>query len=128
MKVEDASAKVELIKTEIAFNQAVTEALDDVQRLCLQLDAGRRALEDGNIMDAIGSVEATEKAMEMVAFSRNTNVASVLSENTSGLRRSIIDSLLVRWNLQVKIDRKKGELVITDQKGRTFPSKPFDPC
>ncbi|KAL2002346.1 hypothetical protein VTN02DRAFT_129 [Thermoascus thermophilus] len=116
LKVDDASAKVELIKTEIAFNQAVTEALEDVQRLCLQLDAGRRALAEGSIMDAIGAVEATEKAMEVVVFSRNTNVASVLAETTSGLRRSIIDSLRVRWDSQVKIDRKKGELVIADPK------------
>jgi len=120
LKVEDASVKVELIKTEIAFNQAVTEALEDVQRLYQRLNAGRQALEQGHIMDAIESVEDTEKAMEGVAFSKNTNVASVLSENTSGLRRSIIESLLARWSSQIKIDKKKGEFIIVDQKGKIF--------
>ncbi|KAJ5915167.1 hypothetical protein N7454_011279 [Penicillium verhagenii] len=92
-KVEDASAKVALIETEIAFNQAVAETLEEVQRLCQQLESGRTTMGAGEITAAIEQLESTQMAIETDTPFSNTNVMGILSG---------------------EIDRAKGELCITD--------------
>ncbi|PIG88297.1 centromere/kinetochore protein zw10 [Aspergillus arachidicola] len=64
LKVEDAAAKFHLVETEIAFNQAVTHTLEEVQRLCQRLDAGRAILGEGQVMEAIETLETTEQAIK----------------------------------------------------------------
>lgn len=113
MKVEDAAAKVKLIQTEIVFNQAVTSTLEGVQRLCQQLDAGRVALREGQVMKAIESLEETEKVLKKDCAFTNTNIMSILSENITELRREIVEFVRMRWSEQVIIDKQKGELQVT---------------
>ncbi|KAJ5814144.1 uncharacterized protein N7503_000894 [Penicillium pulvis] len=113
-KVEDASAKVALIETEIAFNQAVAETLEEVQRLCEQLESGRTTLGTGHITAAIEQLESTKTAIETDTPFSNTNVMGILSGEVARLRGEIEDALRLRWSEQVTLDRAKGEFRITD--------------
>ncbi|PYH73840.1 uncharacterized protein BO88DRAFT_380631 [Aspergillus vadensis CBS 113365] len=113
LKVEDASAKVGLIETEIAFNQAVTSALTEVQKLCKQLDGGRAALGEGRTMAAIDILESTEHAVKRSSHFTNTNVLHILLENAAGLRKDIMDAVRNRWNEQLHIDKTEGKLTIS---------------
>ncbi|OJK03815.1 hypothetical protein ASPACDRAFT_111882 [Aspergillus aculeatus ATCC 16872] len=110
LKVEDAAAKVGLIETEIAFNQAVTSALEEVQGLCRQLEDGRSALGEGRIMAVIDTLEAAELAMRQNDHFANTNVLHILLENVAGLRKQVVDVILSQWNEQLKIERREGKL------------------
>lgn len=112
LKVEDAAAKVGLIETEIAFNQAVTSALEEVQGLCRQLEDGRSALGEGRIMAVIDTLEAAELAMRQNDHFANTNVLHVLLENVAGLRKQVVDVILSQWNEQLKIERREGKLTV----------------
>ncbi|CAG8188527.1 unnamed protein product [Penicillium olsonii] len=112
-KVEDARAKVALVETEIAFNEAVTGTLEEVQRLCQQLETGRAALKDGNITTAIEYLESTHVAVGKDAFFTNTNVMSILSGEVSLLRSEITEALRKRWAEQLKIDRAQGEFLVS---------------
>ncbi|GES62533.1 centromere/kinetochore protein zw10 [Aspergillus terreus] len=114
LKVEDAAAKVQLIETEIAFNQAVTDTLEEVQRLCQQLDAGRATLAEGKIMSAIDTLEETEKAVRSESLITNTNVSHVLLETVSDLRREITDFLRNRWTEQLRVDKRNGKLTVSE--------------
>jgi centromere/kinetochore protein ZW10 len=116
-KVEDAGAKAGLIETEIAFNQAVAETLEEVQRLCQRLEKGRAALVNGQITAAIDQLEATNAAIGGDTFFTNTNVMSILSLEVSRLRQEIEDALRLRWSGQLKVDRQKGEFQVTSQEG-----------
>lgn len=118
MKVEDASKKVHLLQTEIAFNEAVTETLEQIQEFRHRLDAGHKAVEEGRIADAIESLEHSEKTIETVKFSTNGNLTSILSENISALRNSIIEYLHIQWASEVRIDKEKGELYVKDRTGK----------
>lgn len=120
LQVEDATAKVELLKTEIAFNQALTETLEQVHNLSRRVDAGRNSLAEGDVIAAIESLEDTEKILADTAFPKNSNVTAILYEGLNGLRRSIIEALSVRWGSLVQIDKKKHQLVLPDQKGSCF--------
>ncbi|RAL08974.1 uncharacterized protein BO97DRAFT_397215 [Aspergillus homomorphus CBS 101889] len=112
LRVEDAAAKVGLIETEIAFNQAVTSALEEVQGLCRQLEDGRLALGEGRIMAVIDTLEAAELAMKQNDHFANTNVLHILLENVAGLRKQIVDVLHSQWNEQLKVDKREGQLLV----------------
>ena len=116
LKVEDAAAKVSLVQTEIAFNEAVTSTLEEVERLCQQLEAGRTALNEGKIMAAIDILEATDTAVKTDNLFTNTNVMSVLLETVAGIRREIADFLLTRWHDQLSIDRQQRKLHVSKDK------------
>lgn len=112
LKVEDASAKVRLIQTEIAFNQAVTRTLEEVRELCQRLDAGRRNLEDGRIMAAIDTVDAVEHSVQKDSLFANTNVKHILVQNVAELRNQIAEDLRARWNNLLKVDKQAGSFEV----------------
>ncbi|KAG0156936.1 hypothetical protein PDIDSM_4119 [Penicillium digitatum] len=112
-KVEDARAKVALVETEIAFNQAVAGSLEQVHRLCQQLEAGRAALRRGQITTAIEQLESTDAAVGKDAFFTNTNVMGILSDEVSMLRSEIVEALHSRWADQLKVDRQQGEFYVS---------------
>lgn len=116
-KVEDASAKVGLIETEIAFNQAVSETLEEVQRLCQQLESGRTALSSGQITTAIEQLESTKTAVGQDTSFSNTNVMAILSVEVSRLQCEIEEALNLRWSEQIKVDRNKGQFHIVNTEG-----------
>ncbi|KAJ5113320.1 Retrograde transport protein Dsl1 C-terminal [Penicillium angulare] len=108
-KVEDADAKVGLIETEIAFNQAVTETLEEVQRLCQQLESGRIALGAGQITVAIEHLESTTAAIGQDTPFSNTNVMGILEGEVTRLRDEIEVAVLQHWDAQLNIDRAKSQ-------------------
>ncbi|PLB34411.1 uncharacterized protein BDW47DRAFT_77880 [Aspergillus candidus] len=114
MKVEDAAAKVGLVETEIVFNEAVTRALEEVQRLYQQLEAGRGTLREGRVMKAIDTLEEVERSVNQDRLFSNTNVMHVLFENVAELRREIIVSLHTRWAEQLNVDKKQRKLEVVD--------------
>ncbi|KKK19874.1 hypothetical protein AOCH_003547 [Aspergillus ochraceoroseus] len=113
-KIEDATAKAGLIEKEIVFNQAVTSTLEEVQRLCQQLDTCRTLYKEGNIIAAIDTLEAVDHAVNRDSSFRNTNVMGILLENIAGLRREIIDFLHVRWDEVLLVDQSEGKLVVSE--------------
>lgn len=119
LKVEDAAAKVGLIETEIAFNKAVTETLEEVQGLCQQLDEGRATLRDGQIMAAIDTWEAADKEIKRDSLYTNTNVMHIMSENAAVFHREIEDSVRLRWCEQLALDKQKGKLTISKGDGKS---------
>lgn len=116
-KVVDASAKVDLLQVEIAFNEAVTNTLEEAQNISQRVESGRTALSNGDITAAIETVEEMLDASGSNRFA-NTNLMSILIEDINGLQQEIVDVLVVRWNDQVVIDRQKGDLQIKSIDGK----------
>ncbi|KAJ6030359.1 hypothetical protein N7499_012774 [Penicillium canescens] len=112
-KVEDAKAKVALVETEIAFNEAVAGTLEEVQRLCQRLESGHAALGNGQITTAIEQLESTDAAVGKDSFFTNTNVMGILSGEVAQLRSEIIEALYMRWADQLKIDRQNREFQVS---------------
>lgn len=108
-----------MIETEIAFNQAVTDTLEEVQRLSQQLDAGRALLQEGQVIGAIDIVETAEQAIRKDNLA-NTTVFVVLSENTNNLRGEIAEYLRARWNEQLHFNEREAQLVLPENTGERF--------
>lgn len=125
MKVDDAVAKVGLIETEIAFNQAVTETLEQVQKISEMLDAGRAAIRDGQIMIAIDTWEAVNRVIKEDSLYANTNILGILSENAAGLHREIESSLQRCWSEQLTVDKQEGRLTVSNHGGKDARNHAF---
>jgi centromere/kinetochore protein ZW10 len=110
-----------LVETEIAFNQAVMRTLEEVQRLCQRLEAGRAMLVEGQVMGAIETLEAAEQAIKEDNLFTNTNVMHVLLENVGELRRDIVESLRARWSELLIVDRKGSRFTLSDDNGKRPP-------
>jgi centromere/kinetochore protein ZW10 len=108
---------VGLIETEIAFNQAVAETLEEVQRLYQQLENGRAALANGQLTVAIEQLESTKAAIRKDAFFTNTNVMSILTLEVARFREQIEDTLRLRWLEQLKVNRQHGEFQVAKGDG-----------
>lgn len=106
------------MQTELTFNEAVTETLEQVQRFCQQLDEGQRAVEEERIVDAIESLETADGSLETAEFSRHGNLKSILQESVSTLRNSIIELLLIRWTSEVRFNNQQHELRISVVSGK----------
>ncbi|KAL4878499.1 hypothetical protein BJY04DRAFT_209193 [Aspergillus karnatakaensis] len=113
LKVEDASAKIDLVEREIVFNKAVTDTLEEVQSVCQQLDTTRTLYQDDQITAAIDSLEAIEKALDSDSCFKNTNVMGLLQENVATLRQEFVDFLHDRWVKALQLDHKQGKLTVS---------------
>lgn len=106
-----------LIETEIAFNQAVTDTLEEVQRLSQQLENGRVSLQNGQISSAIECLELMKAAIGKDTFFSNTDVMSILSIEVERYGQEIEEALRLRWRDQLMIDSQKGELRVSKGEG-----------
>ena len=110
--VADASAKLKLLKSEIAYNRELMKALEEVRSLDNNLNSARDVLQEGQVPRAIESLEYIETAIRHSQLPTNSYVAGILSTKASDLRRSITENLHERWNSQVSFDRKSHRLTI----------------
>ncbi|KAL2867961.1 uncharacterized protein BJX67DRAFT_351755 [Aspergillus lucknowensis] len=113
LKVQDAAAVVELVEKEIVFNQAVTNALEEVQNLYEQLQATRKLCQDGKVAAAIETLEAVEHAIHQDIGFKNTNVRKVILQNVAALRQDLVESLHSRWSKHLGLDHKEGKLAVS---------------
>lgn len=117
-KVKDASAKVQLITTEIAFNDAVTNVFEEVHKFAAHISNGQKAVEEEQINDSIASLEIAEGFLENQNLMQYSNISNILRERITFLRNSITNLLLLCWSRQVRLDKNELEICSKDQSGK----------
>jgi centromere/kinetochore protein ZW10 len=120
--VKDASAKVELVQTELAFNEAVTGILEKVKDFSSRIDNGLKAVEEERIADAINCVHYAESFLGSADLSDYDGLSSILHESITHLRKSIEELLLLQWTSEVRINKSEMTLFINDKPGKDIRS------
>jgi centromere/kinetochore protein ZW10 len=118
-QVKDAAAKVQLMNTELGFNEGVTHVLEEVQKFSAHLSNGRKAIEGEQINESITSLEAAEKFVQSSNFSRYSNVADLVQGRLSSLRNDIANLLLSCWARQVRLNKNELEIRPNDDAGKS---------
>lgn len=116
--VKDAAAKVQLVQTELAFNEAVTGILDKVKDLSSRINDGLKAVEEERIADAINCADSAEVFLGSADLSAYGGLSSILHESISHLRKSIEELLLLQWTSEVRINKSERTLFINDKPGK----------
>lgn len=118
-QVEDAAAKVQLMNTELAFNEGVTHVLEEVQKFTAHISNGRKAVEVEQIDESIISLEAAEQFIQSSDLSRHSNVASLVQGRLSSLRNDTCNLLLSCWTRQVRLNKNELEIRPNDDTGNS---------
>jgi protein transport protein DSL1/ZW10 len=125
LDVADTSGKVELLKTEIAFNETLVEILEGVHALSQRLNVGQNAIEGGSITEAIESLEEVERTVERPEFRQYSSLKRVTLESAYVLRSSIIDDLRSSWSSAIRINRSESHLQVSTSEGESILSRDF---
>lgn len=120
--VKDASAKVELVQTELAFNEAVTGILEKVKDFSSRIDDGLKAVEEERIADAINYVDSAESFLGSAELSDYDRLSSILHESLWHLRKSVEELLLLQWTSEVRINKSEMTLFINNTSGKDIRS------
>jgi centromere/kinetochore protein ZW10 len=118
-QVKDAAAKVQLMNTELAFNEGVTHVLEEVQKFTAHISNGRKAVEGEQINESITSIEAAEQFIRSSDLLRYGNVASLVQGRLSSLRNDIANLLLSCWTRQVELNKYELEIRPNDDTGKS---------
>lgn len=104
-QVEDATAKVQLLNTELVFNEGVTNVLEEVQKLSEHVSKGCDAVQRDHINEALLCLQASENFMNNSPLTRFANVAKLVGKTLFSLRESIVVLLKSRWADQIRLSK-----------------------
>ncbi|OJD18741.1 hypothetical protein AJ78_01278 [Emergomyces pasteurianus Ep9510] len=117
-QVTDASKKVELLESEIAFNEAVTRNLEDIRTIDYHISSVQLAIDKNDLETATGLFEEIEMLMKTTGLPSNTPVLRVLSGNVAALRTTMATTVRQKWDSLVKVESKSGQMtVVTENSG-----------
>jgi centromere/kinetochore protein ZW10 len=96
---------VQLLNTELAFNEGVTNVLEEVQKFSEHISKGHDAVQRDQINEALLCLQAAENFMNKSPLSRYENVASLVKRTHLTLRDAIAALLKSRWADQIQLSK-----------------------
>ena len=103
-QVEDTAAKVELLKGEVIFNQALTDTLQQVHDIRHVLETGHAALVADKLKDAVASVQGAESRLESLRECQNTRVFGLIRSQVVDHREVVGARLIELWDAFISVD------------------------
>ncbi|KAK2812476.1 hypothetical protein FQN50_001477 [Emmonsiellopsis sp. PD_5] len=111
-EVTDAASKVELLQTEIEFNEAVTRNLEDIRTIDRRITSVQSAIEQDDLETALGLFEEIEMLLKTTGLPSTTPVLRILSQSAVELRNTLTTVLRQKWNSMVTVDPSLGQITI----------------
>ncbi|MCJ1477975.1 ribosome biogenesis protein ytm1 [Lambiella insularis] len=105
---EDASGKVELLKGEIAFNEALSSTLQQVHDLRDTLDAAQHAALNNSLPDAIALLKNADRQLSELRGCENTRLAGLVRAKVADLHKLVAENLTEQWNALVHVDTDRS--------------------
>lgn len=103
-RVQDAASKVSLLHTEIAYNETLAQAVEQLRDISTLLDSAQNAAVQGHIMHAIGVLEDAHGAFQRLGPFVNTRVVGVLRNKEEQLKKAIVETVTDSWNGLISVD------------------------
>jgi len=125
-KAQDGASKVDLLHTEVAFNNTLVTTLtsiSDVQATIHDAEATLSAGdEDGahDIDTVVNGILSAREQLDTLGDLQNAAFAALIKDQISNLHEKLSGTLSVHWNQNIVFDRKKSSVIIN----RTVPQKP----
>ena len=101
-KVQDASAKLDLLQREVTFNGALEETLQRLLELRNSLSAGQAAILRGDLLDAVSLLQNTEHNLETLQVCRKTRIAELIRTRSADLRTGCQTALTAQWESTIQ--------------------------
>lgn len=114
-RVDDASAKVDLLKAELAFNETLAGTLEHVRTTSELLDRAQDDVAHDHVAEGLEKLEDVNKAMVHLDGFINNRFAGLLQDRASRLRAAIVADTTESWNVLVQVDSMGRRVTIKDE-------------
>ena len=111
-KVQDASAKLDLLKREVGFNRALEGTLQRLLELRNTLNASQDAMLGGGLLDAVTLLQNTEENLETLQVCRNTRIAELIRARSADLRAECQSALTEHWDSTIQLDSVSSKISV----------------
>ena len=109
-RLQDASGKVDLLKGEVAFNEVLSDTLQQVHDLRDTVDVAQDAALKHNLPDAIALLKKADRDLGEIRGCENTRLAGLLRAKVADLHTMVADVLTDQWNALVSFDDENARL------------------
>jgi centromere/kinetochore protein ZW10 len=103
-RVQDAASKVSLLHTEIAYNESLAQAVEQLRDISSLLDSAQDAAVQGRVMHAIHTLEDADGAFKRLGLFGTTRVVGVLKNKEEQLKKAIVETVTDSWNGLISVD------------------------
>ncbi|MCJ1281998.1 hypothetical protein MMC26_001321 [Xylographa opegraphella] len=124
-QAKDASSKVDLLKGEVIFNEALSSTLQQVHDLRHTLDTAQNAAIQDNSPDAIALLKKADRELSELHGCENTRLAGLVRGKVADLHKLVADTLTQQWNTLVHIDSDTSTISF-HRKSNDYPSIDID--
>nr|POE51718.1 centromere/kinetochore protein zw10 like [Quercus suber] len=111
-KAEDAGQKIVLLEKEVAFNEALTGTLDQVQYANGLLDEVLNAVVRGDIEAAMRSLNRVGTSIEALVGMGTSRVYDVLRKRAEVMKGNILETTIARWDDLLHVDDEQRCIVV----------------
>lgn len=103
-RVQDAASKVSLLHTEIAYNETLAQAVEQLRDISTLLDSAQNAAVRGHVLHAIATLDDARDAFKRLGPFETTRVVGVLRNKEEQLRKAIVETVTDSWNGLIAVD------------------------
>ncbi|KAL6156121.1 ribosome biogenesis protein ytm1 [Exserohilum turcicum] len=103
-RVQDAAGKVSLLHTEIAYNESLAQAVEQLRDISTLLDSAQNAAVNGHVLHAIGTLEDADGAFTRLGPFATTRVVGVLRNKQEQLKKAIVETVTDSWHGLISVD------------------------
>ena len=121
-QVNDATSKLGLLHGEVTFNKSLGATLEGVQAIQRTLSDVRRAILDGQLLQAVDLVGQVEGQLDSNGVPRSTRVAGVLDAKVTSLRNDLLERLTDCWKARICVDSARSSIKISRSLDGRFPA------
>ena len=109
---EDAAAKGRLLEDELAFNEALADALEHLQIVYGLLDSAQEASIQNNTLVSLEKLHEATEGLKLLDGFVNTRFAGILRDRAAKLRASVTEDVTRSWNELIHVDAEKHRITL----------------
>ncbi|KAI4935649.1 uncharacterized protein J4E92_002940 [Alternaria infectoria] len=109
-RVQDAASKVSLLHTEIAYNESLARAVEQLRDISTLLDSAQNAAVHGHVMHAIQTLEDADGAFQGLGLFTTTRAVGVLKNKEEQLKKAIVETVTETWNGLIAVDNTNHKI------------------
>ncbi|RYO22922.1 hypothetical protein AA0111_g9177 [Alternaria arborescens] len=111
-RVQDAASKVSLLHTEIAYNESLAQAVEQLRDISTLLDSAQNAAVHGHVIHAIQILEDADGAFQRLGPFTTTRVVGVLKNKEEQLKKAIVETVTESWNGLISVDNTSHRIAL----------------
>jgi protein transport protein DSL1/ZW10 len=114
---EDAVAKCALLHRELAFNEALADALETLQIAAGLLDTAQEAAVDGELRVAVEKMAAGEKVLEGLRGCEGTRFGGLMDRRRVLVKSRVVEAVRACWSQLVVVDADARKITVNSHDG-----------